>query len=62
MPDIEICYRGDDGKPALFYRPNCISNFDARRQALMHTNARFRSAEIWNELECVETIVLRYAA
>jgi len=62
MPDIEICYFGDDGKRALVYRPNCLSNYDARRQALLYVSDRFRSAEIWNELERIETIVLKHAA
>jgi hypothetical protein len=62
MSDIEICYFGDDGKPSLVYRPNCLSNMDARRQALLHVSDKFRSAEIWNGLECIETIVLKHAA
>ena len=62
MAEIVICYLGDDGKPSLVYRPNCLGNLDAKRQALLQAGERFRSAEIWNELERVETIVFKHAA
>jgi len=59
--DYEIRYLRRDGKPSLFYRPNCIGDRDAVRAALAQSSG-FASAEIWKDLECLEVITLQHAA
>jgi len=58
MADIEIRYLKDDGRLSVVFRPNCISNIEARQQAYLNAGERVRSAEIWNGLERVEQIAL----
>ena len=62
MADYEIRYLRRDGSAVLFYRPNCVGDRDARRQAIAHTDENFASAEIWKGLEKIETIALQHAA
>jgi hypothetical protein len=62
MSDYEIRYMRRDGTTSLVYRPNCIGDHDAHKQALAQCDGKSSSAEIWNDLECVEVIVLEHAA
>ena len=56
MTDYTIRYLRSNGAVSMYYRPSCVSDADASRQAANQMRPEFTSAEVWKDLDCLEVL------